>query len=370
MGTNSISFSLGGNAKGAPPGRVGFGIRAPKKVAPISAVFAVDDSDTEDQEVVDHSAKRQRVESSVSAGPAPPQDPEVRKVVEKLAEFVAKNGRNFEDVTRQRNPEDSPFRFLHHKTSPEYQYYEARVRELEGGKSGTSMAGPPVAQPQLRPPAAPAEQPVQPPPRVNRFSESKPDEAHEAVRAKAALDKGDSLAAMEAYAKLAARKEQARPSDAEEEKPRVALLNETSFDRRRQVAVYKNDGKRGHHMQDFIPPEELAKLLAKSGSETAKAQAAALEEAQKIQADNVGHRMLQAMGWREGQGLGANASGIAAPIAAAGAKQPVDKGGLGTKGQGDIEEGDDEFEVYRKRMMLGYKHRPNPLGNPRKPYAS
>ena len=29
----------------------------------------------------------------------------------------------------------------------------------------------------------------------------------------------------------------------------VELLNETSFDRRRQVAVYKNDGKRGHHMQ-------------------------------------------------------------------------------------------------------------------------
>ena len=73
------------------------------------------------------------------------------------------------------------------------------------------------------------------------------------MRAKAALDKGDSLAAMEAYAKLAARKEQARPSDAEEEKPRVALLNETSFDRRRQVAVYKNDGKRGHHMQVRCP---------------------------------------------------------------------------------------------------------------------
>lgn len=88
--------------------------------------------------------------------------------------------------------------------------------------------------------------------------------------------------------------------------------------------------------QDFIPLEELAKLLAKSGSETAKAQAAALEEAQKIQADNVGHRMLQAMGWREGQGLGANASGIAAPIAAAGAKQPVDKGGLGTKVRADL----------------------------------
>lgn len=84
-------------------------------------------------------------------------------------------------------------------------------------------------------------------------------------------------------------------------------------------------------MQDFIPPEELAKVLSKTNSETAKAQAAALEEAQKIQADNIGHRMLQAMGWKEGQGLGATQSGIAAPIsaAAAGPKQPADKGGLG-----------------------------------------
>ena len=34
----------------------------------------------------------------------------MRKVIEKLADFVAKNGRSFEAVTRQRNPENSPFR--------------------------------------------------------------------------------------------------------------------------------------------------------------------------------------------------------------------------------------------------------------------
>ena len=32
---------------------------------------------------------------------------------------------------------------------------------------------------------------------------------------------------------------------------------------------------------------------------------------------------------------------------------------------GEVTAADDEFEIYRKRMMLGYKHRPNPLGNPR-----
>ncbi len=83
-------------------------------------------------------------------------------------------------------------------------------------------------------------------------------------------------------------------------------------------------------MQDFIPPEEMARLLAQSGSETAKAQAAALEEQQRIQADNVGHRMLQAMGWKEGQGLGAGGKGMAAPVTAAGStKAPYEKGGLG-----------------------------------------
>ena len=31
----------------------------------------------------------------------------------------------------------------------------------------------------------------------------------------------------------------------------------------RQVAVHKADGTRGHHMQDYIPPEELQKFMAK-----------------------------------------------------------------------------------------------------------
>ena len=43
--------------------------------------------------------------------PHPPSDGEVKKVADKLALFVAKNGRQFEDITRQKNPGNSPFRF-------------------------------------------------------------------------------------------------------------------------------------------------------------------------------------------------------------------------------------------------------------------
>jgi len=47
-----------------------------------------------------------------------------------------------------------------------------------------------------------------------------------------------------------------------------------------------------------------------------------------------------------------------------GSEQP----GRGAQAHGAVQEDDDEFEAYRKRMMLGYKYRPNPLGNPRKQY--
>lgn len=60
-------------------------------------------------------------------------------------------------------------------------------------------------------------------------------------------------------------------------------------------------------------------------------------------------------------------AGRAAPVAALG-EAAGERRGLGTKSHTAIQEGDDEFDQYRKRMMVGYKHRSNPLGNPRKPY--
>ena len=37
--------------------------------------------------------------------------------------------------------------------------------------------------------------------------------------------------------------------------------------------------------------------------------------------------------------------------------------GLGTANPGQADKDDDEFESYRKRMMLAYRFRPNPLVN-------
>lgn len=188
----------------------------------------------------------------------------------------------------------------------------------------------------------------------SRFSEAPPAAAPSAV---------DPIAAMEAFAKKAAQAE----AQKQQKEERVAYLKETSYDRRTVKAVYKDDGTRGHHMQDFIPQDELAKVLAKSGDVAAQEHAKRIEEQSRIGSDNIGHKLLSKMGWKEGSGLGANSSGMAAPISAGGSSAQ-EKRGLGAKEHIQIEEGDDEFEQYRKRMMLGYKHRPNPLGNPRKSY--
>merc|ERR1712045_259867 len=81
--------------------------------------------------------------------------------------------------------------------------------------------------------------------------------------------------------------------------------------------------------------------------------------AQKLKQDNLGFKMLQRMGWNEGTGLGADRQGITAPIGRG--QQSADKKGLGINNPHNLEQGDDEFDAYRKRMMLAYRFRPNPL---------
>lgn len=53
-------------------------------------------------------------------------------------------------------------------------------------------------------------------------------------------------------------------------------------------------------MGDFIPPEELEKFMSSCNDATAVKAAREGAEKAKIQADNIGHRLLSKMGWREG----------------------------------------------------------------------
>ncbi|KAJ8277307.1 hypothetical protein GJAV_G00073800 [Gymnothorax javanicus] len=126
-------------------------------------------------------------------------------------------------------------------------------------------------------------------------------------------------------------------------------------------------GKGKHFIGDFLPPDELEKFM-----ETFKA----LKEGRdpdyseykefKLTVENLGFQMLMKMGWKEGEGLGSEGQGIKNPVNRG--TTAVDGAGFGVDRPAELSSHDDEYDAFRKRMMLAYRFRPNPLNNPRRPY--
>ena len=120
----------------------------------------------------------------------------------------------------------------------------------------------------------------------------------------------------------------------------------------------QSEGK--HHIGDFLPPEELKKFMEKYDAQKNNRQPNLSDYKEfKLKEDNVGFQMLQKLGWKEGMGLGAGGSGIREPVNKA--TQRDKNQGLGVTDIGNPVEEDNEYDAYRKRMMLAYRFRPNPL---------
>ncbi|XP_063770635.1 SURP and G-patch domain-containing protein 1 [Pseudophryne corroboree] len=145
-------------------------------------------------------------------------------------------------------------------------------------------------------------------------------------------------------------------------------LRRMEMDKTREWAEQLTEMGRGKHfIGDFLPPDELDKFM-----ETFKA----LKEGRepdyseykefKLTVENIGYQMLMKMGWKEGDGLGSDGQGIKNPVNKG--STAVDGAGFGIDRPAELSKTDDEYEAFRKRMMLAYRFRPNPLNNPRRPY--
>lgn len=70
-----------------------------------------------------------------------------------------------------------------------------------------------------------------------------------------------------------------------------------------------------HHIGDFLPPEELKRFMEKSSAAKEGRQPNISDYKDfKLKEDNIGFKMLQKLGWSEGQGLGSKGSGIVEPV--------------------------------------------------------
>ncbi|XP_059597635.1 SURP and G-patch domain-containing protein 1-like protein isoform X2 [Vitis vinifera] len=384
--TNNVSKTNGTRKTplAAPNGKLAFSLKQKSKLVPPPVKLGADEDEEETDAgnlSSDAPMKRQKLgqkDSSehpspqVDVAPPSPSDPAVKKVADKLASFVAKNGRQFEDVTRQRNPGDTPFKFLFDEGCADYKYYEYRLAEEEKTLSqtrdsqtsqsgGTSTSAPKSTSGSQR--SVQQRSNYQIP--TSALYEATEDTRASGSSVQAALagragygessapTGADPIAMMEFYMKKAAQEERRRqPKQSKDEMPPPASL--------------QTPGKKGHHMGDYIPQEELEKFLSTCNDAAAQKAAREAAERAKIQADNVGHKLLSKMGWKEGEGLGSSRNGIADPIMAGNVK--LDNLGVGAQQPGEVTADDDIYEQYKKRMMLGYRYRPNPLNNPRKAY--
>ncbi|KAE8696823.1 SURP and G-patch domain-containing protein 1-like protein [Hibiscus syriacus] len=348
-------------------GKLAFSLKQKSKLVAPPVKLDADDRDA-GKLVDDKPIKKQKLARSdsseqaskrVDVAPPSPSDLTVKKVADKLASFVAKHGRQFEHITRQKNPGDSPFKFLFDESCSDYKYYAYRLAEEEKALSEdkeqqTPQSGISASKSTSSTIRAVPHQSSYQTPASALYDSDEPRSSVGRAGSSSAPSGADPIAMMEFYMKKAAQEEKMRmPKQSKDEMPPPPSL---------QAAP----AKKGHHMGDYIPQEELEKFLAACND--AAAQKASKETAQKakIQSDNVGHKLLSKMGWKEGDGLGSSRKGISDPIMAGDVK--MNNLGVGAHNPGEVTPDDDIYEQYKKRMMLGYRYRPNPLNNPRKAY--
>lgn len=117
-------------------------------------------------------------------------------------------------------------------------------------------------------------------------------------------------------------------------------------------------------VMSYLPQHVLEAFEKQQEQVKSGAVASSVPMGAAISSSNKGAKMLSKMGWKSGQGLGADGQGISQPIG------PDTRNLSGAAGSSTVTPAanDDAFASFRKKNMLAYRFRPNPMNNPRRGY--
>ncbi|PRD23793.1 UNVERIFIED_CONTAM: Sugp1 [Trichonephila clavipes] len=324
-----------------------------------------------------------------------PEDTAMHNAVEKVAISVAVNGELAEEMAKNANLEDPAYSFLHDTEGEMYKLFRTRVTDLVEARKRAEADGHLMTFSSKN-----DENRAESLQKRKRKSRWEPDSSENDINIMpnyVQQDQGLKSYAMQVFGSTDLTPEQWKQL---EDQRKMRLLYEMMQAKQKQEQLRRLTGKvkyeydsdedteggtwehkkranemektktwadelteqaKGkHHIGDFLPPEELENFLEKWDA-VKKGRTPDLSDYKehKITSSNIGYQMLQKLGWSEGQGLGANGGGIIDPVNKGAVS--VENAGLGQSRPDDIKSNDDEYEAYRKRMMLAYRFRPNPL---------
>lgn len=333
-----------------------------------------------------------------------PEDTAVRNAVEKVAISVAVNGELAEEMAKNANREDPVYSFLLDTNSEMYRLFRSRVIDLVEARKRAEADGHLMTFSSKNDDSRSDSQSSFKRKRKSRWESDSSENDINIMPNYVQQDQGLKSYAMQVFGSTDLTPEQWKQL---EDQRKMRLLYEMMQAKQKQEQLrlltgkvkyeYDSDedteggtwehkkranemektktwaeelteqAKGKHHIGDFLPPEELENFLEKWDA-VKKGRTPDLSDYKehKITSSNIGYQMLQKLGWSEGQGLGVNGGGIVDPVNKGSVS--VENAGLGQTRPDDIKSDDDEYEAYRKRMMLAYRFRPNPLNNPRRPY--
>lgn len=311
-------------------------------------------------------------------------DAATKDTAEKLAQFVAQMGPEIEKFSMENSESNPEFWFLHAKNSPAYKYYQLKITEFrramgipddyferlaleEAAKAQALAEASKVTEteskdqePEKNASGPGASKRLSPeskssPRTASETQDQKPEVPGTSVLAKQPFQLLEQMAAVLPQAAFGEWQQSMALTDVSQATSTTSVPAPASASLpRKRVGALKVGmlpSKRVCLVEDLKVHDPVRIAYERPQGRTNKKKVPKpkdlVYEDKKITDVNVGFKMLQKMGWQEGQGLGTVGAGI---------KEPVKVGSItGGEGLGVEEPKEDSFESFRQRMIQMYR---------------